>query len=138
MMSEGIAEELHGIDLGDERLNKRSQHIIDALAAAPQASVNAACEGWSDTVAAYRFFDNPAVEPDKILEPHIEATRRRMQAQPVVLILQDTTELDFTSHPPDDAGCLNEAHRFGFFCARGAVPQCLTVFDREAECNIST
>ena len=114
-MSEGIATELHGIDLGDKRLNKRSQHIIEALAAKPQASVNAASEGWADTVAAYRFFDNPAVDPDKILEPHLEATKRRIKAQPVVLILQDTTELDFTSHPPDDAGCLNEAYRFGFY-----------------------
>lgn len=114
-MCEGIAAELEGIDLGDKRLNKRSARIIEALAADPQASVNAACGGWNETLAAYRFFDNEAVEPAQILQPHIDATKRRMSEHPVVLILQDTTELDFTAHPPSDAGCLNKEDRFGIY-----------------------
>ncbi|MFM9961334.1 MAG: transposase DNA-binding-containing protein [Planctomycetaceae bacterium] len=52
-MCEGIVDELQGIDLGDKRLNLRSQRVIEALAANPEASVNAACEGWSGTLAAY-------------------------------------------------------------------------------------
>ena len=51
-MSEGIGDELIGIDLGDERLNKRSKHLLEALADNPEASINAACDGWSDTLAA--------------------------------------------------------------------------------------
>ena len=57
-MCEGIADELQGIDLGDKRLNKRSKRVIEALAANPEASINASCEGWNETLAAYRFFDN--------------------------------------------------------------------------------
>jgi hypothetical protein len=114
-MCEGIAAELEGIDLGDKRLNKRSEHLIEALAADPQASVNSACDGWSDTMAAYRFFDNQAVEPKQILQPHIDATTGRMTEHAVVLILQDTTELDFSAHPPVDAGCLNKDDRFGLY-----------------------
>lgn len=114
-MDHGIGPELHGIDLGDERLNRRSRKVLEALAANPQASINAACSGWSETLAAYRFFDNPAVEPEKILAPHQEATKQRVQAQPVVLVIQDTTEFDFTSHPPQDAGCLDKWFRFGFY-----------------------
>ena len=114
-MDEGIGAELVGIDLGDKRLNRRSLKVLEALAANPQASVNAACSGWSETLAAYRFFDNPAVEPEKILAPHQEATRERIKAQPVVLVIQDTTEFDFTSHPPQDAGCLDHPYRFGFY-----------------------
>ena len=114
-MCEGIAAELQGIDLGDERLNRRSERIIEALGADPQASVNAACDGWSDTLAAYRFFDNQAVDPKRILKPHLDATKRRMRAHRVVLILQDTTELDFSDHAPDDAGCLNRDDRFGLY-----------------------
>lgn len=110
-----IAEELHGIDLGDKRLNKRSQLLITSLAADPQLSINASCDGWDETHAAYQFFDNPKVTPTKILEPHRAATLRRMQAQPVVLIPQDTTELDFTAHPAADAKCLNLVRRFGFY-----------------------
>lgn len=114
-MCEGIADELQGINLGDKRLNKRSNVIIQSLAANPEASINAACEGWSETLAAYRFFNNDAVSPEQILEPHREATQRRMREQPVVLIVQDTTELDYTKHPPGDARCLNQDSRFGLF-----------------------
>ena len=114
-MSEGISEELHGIDLGDKRLNERSETIIETLSADPQASINAACDGWAETQAAYRFFDNSKVTPEKILRPHIEATKQRIRTQPVVLLVQDTTELDFTAHPADDHRRLNAATRFGFY-----------------------
>lgn len=114
-MCEGIVDELQGIDLGDKRLNRRSELVVEALAADPQASVNGACDGWSDTLAAYRFFNNDSVTPELILKPHREATQRRMREHPVVLIVQDTTELDFTKHPTDDARCLNTDKRFGLY-----------------------
>lgn len=114
-MCEGIAEEVNGIPLGDERLNKRSRNILESLAANPEASVNAACQGWSETLAAYRFFDNASVTPEQILQPHREATKRRLREFPVVLLVQDTTELDFTKHPPKDAGRLNKPNRFGLY-----------------------
>ena len=114
-MCEGIADELQGIDLGDKRLNQRSKRVIEALAVNPEASINASCEGWNETLAAYRFFDNDAVNPEQILQPHREATQRRMREHPVVLIVQDTTELDYTQHPPKDARCLNREQRFGLY-----------------------
>lgn len=141
-MDDCLDAELSGIQLGDERLNRRSVKVLETLAADPQASINAACAGWSETLAAYRFFDNPAVEPDKILAPHVQATKQRMQAQPVVLVLQDTTEFDFTAHPPQDAGCLDKPYRFGFYdhtwLAITPAQVCLGVvggeqFDRTAE-----
>lgn len=134
-MCEGIAAELDGIHLGDKRLNRRSKQVLEALAANPEASINSACEGWTDTLAAYRFFDNPAVAPEKILQPHSEATVRRMREQPVVLMIQDTTELDFTRHPPHDAQCLNKPSRFGLYdhTHLAATPDglCLGVVDQE-------
>ena len=112
---EGVAAELEGIDLGDKRLNKRSVTLIEALAADPQASINAACEGWSDTLEAYRLLDNKGVDPHQLMKPHLDATRQRMNEHPVVLVVQDTTELDFTSYPPGDARCLNQENRFGLY-----------------------
>ena len=38
-MCEGIAAELEGIDLGDKRLNRRSQQLIEALAANSEATL---------------------------------------------------------------------------------------------------
>jgi hypothetical protein len=101
--------------LGDKRLNQRSVRVLEALAANPEASINAACDGWGDTMAAYRLFDNPAVEPLKILQPHIAATRQRIKAHPVVLVIQDTTELDLSRHAPRDARCLDQEYRLGFY-----------------------
>ena len=49
--------------------------------------------------AAYRFFDNVAVDPQAILESHVRATSDRLAAVPRVLAVQDTTEVDWTAHP---------------------------------------
>ena len=114
-MSESIGDELNRIDLRDKRLNKRSKRILEALADNPEASINAASDGWADTHGAYRFFDNKVVTPAGILRPHRDATIGRVREHPVVLMPQDTTELDFTKHPPKDARCLNRPERFGLY-----------------------
>jgi hypothetical protein len=46
-----------------------------------------------------RFFDHQAVNLQKILGPHREQTIQRAAQQPVVLAVQDTSELDYTAHP---------------------------------------
>lgn len=141
-MCEGIAAELEGIDLGDKRLNERSQRIIEALSVNPEASCNSACDGWSDTLGAYRFFDNKSIQPEAILQPHVEATKGRMQEQSVVVIAQDTTELDYTDHPPTDARLLNKENRLGLYdhTHLAVTPDGLSLgvvgveyFDRDAE-----
>ncbi len=58
-----------------------------------------ACGSWKRTKAAYRFFDNDTVEPEAILASHVQATVQRMQAHPVVLCAQDTTTLNYSTHP---------------------------------------
>ena len=96
-------------------MNCRSALVMEALAANPEASINGARDGWGDTLAAFRLFNNDAVTPELILQPHRGATQRRMREHPVVLIVQDTTELDFTKHPTDDARCRNTELRFGLY-----------------------
>ena len=103
-----ISSELEGIDLGDKRLNKRCKRLIEALAVDPQLSINASCNGWNETHAAYELLDHSKTTPAKILHPHQMETLRRIQQHPVVLIPQDTTELDYTAHPAKDARCLNK------------------------------
>jgi hypothetical protein len=114
-MGEGIAAELDGVQLGDSRLNRRSVTVLEALAADPEASINAACDGWAETLAAYRFFNNPAVTPELLLQAHRDVTVRRIRERSTVLLIQDTTELDFTAHPPRDARCLDKSYRFGLY-----------------------
>ncbi len=47
-------------------------------------------------MAAYRFFNNDKVGFESVLHSHLEATGRRMAEQPVVILEQDTTEIDLS------------------------------------------
>lgn len=93
-------EELQGLDLGDARLDQRCEKLLSTLVSQPKKSIPQACKGWAETLAAYRFFDNGRVSPDKILLPHKKATLSRIQQEKVVLHLQDTTEMNFSHRAP--------------------------------------
>jgi len=92
-----IVEELGDADFGDLRLTKRCQRLLDAFAAQPNASIPVACGGWAETQAAYRFFQNENVVAVDILRPHKEATLKRMAKEAVILLCQDTSELDYST-----------------------------------------
>jgi hypothetical protein len=111
MMSWAV-EELKGIDLGDRRRDKRAMALLDTLSSRPTASIPGACSGWSETIAAYRFFDNDAITWDGLLAPHWSCSKARMACHKVVLMLQDTTELDFNGQSITGLGPLSyEAQR---------------------------
>jgi len=96
MLSPWVREEVEDVDLQDKRLNTRLALILDQLGGHPPASIPAGCGGYAETMAAYRFFDNEKVGFEKILHPHIEASWRRMAEQPIVVLAQDTSEVDWT------------------------------------------
>lgn len=89
-------EESAGADFGDERLDARMALTLSALGTRPNLSIPAACGGRAEMAGAYRFFDNPKVTFDKVLAPHLTRTVERLKDQPVVLLVQDTTEIDLT------------------------------------------
>lgn len=68
------------------------------MADSPDRSLPKQCEDWGDLKAAYRFLNNPKVTPEQIQQAHRQRVRQRCQASPMVLAVQDTTELDFTRH----------------------------------------
>lgn len=106
------AEEFETLDLGDRRLNRRAVLLAERLAAQPTASIPAACGGWAETQAAYRLLADDDIEWADILAPHLACTQQRMAAHPVVLCIQDTTELDFNGQAIAGLGPLSfEAQR---------------------------
>ena len=109
--------EMHNADLKDKRLNARLVQVLSDLGARPSASIPAACGGYKETAAAYRFFDNDKVTYDRILQPHYACTRQRVAAQKVALLVQDTSELDVTrpQQQVDGAGPLSSSTRRGVF-----------------------
>lgn len=104
------------MELGDARRTLRLIKLVDDLSAQPTGSIPLACGGWTETKAASRLLDNPALEWRELLDVHTERTRERMQDQPVVLCIQDTTELDFSSQPGiAGLGRLNYEARQGWY-----------------------
>lgn len=86
-------------DPKDKRLKKRIIKMAQAFAAAPQANIPEACGQWKATKAAYRCMSNPKISDGLILEAHRHATLERLRGERVVLVPQDTTHLNFSTHP---------------------------------------
>src|SRR5439155_26829610 len=96
MIAPWASEEMEAADFGDERLDVRGVTLLSALGNRPNLSIPAACGGRAELKAAYRFFDNDKVTFHKVLEPHMARTLERLAEQEVVLLVQDTSEIDLT------------------------------------------
>lgn len=90
--------EFERANLGDKRLNARLKKLAEDLSSAPEAPINQASEDWAATKAAYRFFQNEQVTSERILSPHQARTQERISQESVVLAIQDTSYLNFSSH----------------------------------------
>lgn len=116
MVSDWVANEMQTLDLGDKRRKEGLTQLLSSMAAVPSKSIPAACNGGhNETTAAYRLFDNDALNVENILQPHIDATYQRVAEQDVVILAQDTTELDLTrpKEQVEGAGPLDGKSRFG-------------------------
>jgi len=117
MLAPWVIEEMKTADLNDKRLNERLNTLLSALGERPTASIPTACGGFNEMTAAYRFFDNDKVTYEQLLAPHTERTLERIAEQRLVLLIQDTTELDFTRPAVQvtGAGSLGSSCRWGAF-----------------------
>ena len=92
------AYELAGLDLGDQRRCQRAVKILQARWQQPQASFYGSFAGWTPAKGAYGLIEHPSQEISlqSLLEPHSQATQARMAAEPLVLLPQDTTGLNYS------------------------------------------
>jgi hypothetical protein len=115
------AAELGHARLGDARRTQRLVEVASALGAQPTASIPEACGAWGRTKAAYRLLDLPHRVPEldvpgAILAAHSQATVARSGGASLLLAVQDTTSLDFTTHPATDGlGRLEHPAHRGLF-----------------------
>jgi Transposase DNA-binding/Transposase Tn5 dimerisation domain len=117
MLAPWVVEEMKTASLRDKRLNARMMMILDQLGSRPTGSIPNACGGYAETTAAYRFFDNDRVTFEEVLQPHVDATLLRIEAQASVILVQDTTELDLTRPQMQVAGTgpMDASSRRGLF-----------------------
>lgn len=91
--------EFGGAQLGDARLTRRLVTIARDFYARPTAQIPEACQSRAKTKAAYRFLSHSETAMDALLEPHSQATHQRIAEHQVVLAVQDTTSLNYSTHP---------------------------------------
>jgi Transposase DNA-binding/Transposase Tn5 dimerisation domain len=113
-MQSWVQDELLTVNLGDRRLDNRLALLLDQFSSKPNESIPAACGGWAEIQAAYRFFANDKATPEKVLAPHRQATIERCRQQSVVLVPQDTSELDCTRPNEKVGGPLSDEQHWGF------------------------
>jgi len=94
------AEQTFGaVRLGDQRRTERAVAMACAIAHDPAASLPAQMQGEAELEAAYRFLQTPDVTYEQLLQPHVEQTRTEAREHKQVLLIQDTTEVDYQQHP---------------------------------------
>jgi hypothetical protein len=108
-----MSDEVRNADFGDRRLTRRLVQIVEQLAPAPHASFPTAAGGEAELEGTYRFLQNEAVSPERVLEPHVELTLQRAAQAGTVIVPHDTTEIRYTGHR-DGLGRLDRSG-YGFF-----------------------
>lgn len=112
------AHELDGLELGDTRRHHRAELILAARWQDPTASFSGSFPGWAQAKAAFGLIEKKSSEisMESLLEPHTEATVARMAAEPLVLLPQDTTSLNYTGlRKTTGLGDINHAGSRGLF-----------------------
>jgi hypothetical protein len=84
--------------LGDQRRTRRAVKAAGGMARDPSASLPKQHHTWKDLKGVYRLLDEPAVTFEALMQPHWQQTRACLQAEAVVLLVQDTTEIDLSAH----------------------------------------
>lgn len=100
-----VNNEFGKVDLGDKRLNDRLNIICKRFSDAPMSPINQACEGWAETKAAYRFFENENVDYKEIIKSHKAETVKRTSDLPIILAVQDTSYFNYSNHPKTKGLC---------------------------------
>ena len=96
--SDWFSGEPGSLELGDKRLNKRARAVLRARWNHPQSTFHSSFEGWTQAKGAYGLINhpNPLISLQTRIEPHTRATLGRMAAEPVVLLPQDTSSLNYS------------------------------------------
>jgi hypothetical protein len=111
VVEDWVEEEMAGVALGDERLNQRARDVWRGRWAHPEKSFYRSFGSAAQGKGADRLVESerPEITLARLLAPHQLQTARRMAAETVVLLAQDTTGLSYHSLlQTEDLGLLGE------------------------------
>jgi hypothetical protein len=107
-----------GCDLGDKRLTDRAVRTADLFLQHPGGTLPDKLNNNADLMGFYRMANNTAVTHAKLIASHAERTRQLMErASGVVLVIHDTTEIDFSGlDSVEGMGPIGHGGCRGFLC----------------------
>ena len=104
------------VQLHDLRRTRRAVQAESLLAENPLGSLPAQMQSWKETKALYRLLDEPDVTFAALMQPHFQQTREQALSSPVVLLVQDTTDIDLSHrHKISGVGHIGNERGRGFF-----------------------
>jgi hypothetical protein len=105
-------------DLGDKRLTARLVFSADRFLEHPGGTLPDKLNHNADLVGFYRLANNPKVTHAKLIDAHRARTRVLMECcAGVVLVLHDTTEVDFSGlESVDELGPIGHGGCSGYLC----------------------
>ena len=114
--------------LGDQRRTRRLVESAKRAAQRPGGSLPHLMQDPAALDGFYRLVDGDTVTHASVLAPHLERTRERMRACPnPVLVLKDSTELDFTTHRTlTKIGQIGNGSRRGYLCHNALAVDAVT------------
>src|SRR5436309_3813777 len=104
------------VQLHDMRRTRRAVQAATNLAENPLGSLPAQMRTWKETKALYRLLDEPDVTFTALMEPHLQQSRDQANGSGVVLLVQDTTDIDLSHrHKISGVGQIGNERGRGFF-----------------------
>ena len=104
------------VQLHDLRRTRRAVQTASKLAENPLDSLPARMQTWKETKAVYRLLGEPDVTFAALIQPHLQQTREQANGFPVVLMVQDTTDIDLSHrHKISGVGQIGNERGRGFF-----------------------
>jgi hypothetical protein len=85
-------------ELGDRRRTQRLVRMATGLAQTPTGTLPQAFPAWKDLKAAYRLLDHVEFGPAELQQAHRQHTLEACRQPGEYLLIEDTTELDYSSH----------------------------------------
>jgi hypothetical protein len=105
--------------LNDRRLTARLQHAAQCILEHPEGTLPQKMGSHTELIGTYRLLDRQSVTHQAVQQPHRDLVQQRMrQHDGVVLLIHDTTELDYTNIAAlqDQLGQIGNGSRHGLLC----------------------
>jgi hypothetical protein len=117
-VAQGFVSNYFGeVDLGHKSRNKCFHRVAQQISRHPGGTLPDKLSDPNDYIAMDRLMNRPETTHQSVLAPHCQRTLEMMRAHPgVVLILHDTTVLDYSGKKALGLSSVGNGHGSGYLC----------------------